>query len=160
MKPTATATWSCRCGFETWIEKQTSKCPGNPSAVSSIDCPKSQVYQPENKGDNLKFGDGFGLRKSPFRSTMSAVRRFFVFLQYGTSARLAAPLNRTFARRCVDAEQPGGKKSSPRPLPFDWNPDGMEQKPFELRQMVIAEGHRVRRRSIRLSRVLRSQGAV
>ena len=34
----------------------------------------------------------FGLRKSPDQGRISAVRRFFGFLQYGTSARLAAPL--------------------------------------------------------------------
>jgi hypothetical protein len=33
------------------------------------------------------------LRKYFARSRISAVRRFFGFLQYGTSARLAAPLN-------------------------------------------------------------------
>ena len=66
------------------------------------------------------------------------VRRFFGFLQYGTSARLAAPLICMPAPEYAGRHKPGGKKSSPRPLPSDWNPDGMEQKPFELRQ------HRVR----------------
>jgi len=57
-----------------------------------------------------------------------------------------------------DAHMPGGKQSSPRPLPLDRNPDGMEQKPFEPRQRAMAEGHRVRRRSIRSLRALRSHG--
>jgi hypothetical protein len=89
---------------------------------------------------------------------MSEVRRFFCFLQYGTSARLAAPLNCMPAPEYAGRSKPGGKKSSPRPLPLDWNPDGMEQKPFEPRQLEIAEGHRVRRRSIRSLRALRSHG--
>ena len=35
----------------------------------------------------------FGLRKCLGQGTMFMVRRFFGFLQYGTSARLAAPRN-------------------------------------------------------------------
>ena len=80
-----------------------------------------------------------------------------IFLQYGTSARLVAPLI------CMPAEpfaanrgqggtgrhEPGGKKSSPRPLPLDRNPDGMEQKPYESQPETMAEDHRVRRRSNR-----------
>ena len=89
------------------------------------------------------------MRNCLVQGRISAVRRFFGFLQYGTSARLAAPLicmpapehalhGYSQFRVNGDTAKPGGKQSSPRPLPLKWNPDGMEQKPFELRQ------HRVR----------------
>jgi hypothetical protein len=139
---------------------QPSICHGN-SLTHPFGWPvELQLYPSENKGINLTLMVDFALRKSGVRSTIRAVRRFFGFLQNDMSARLAAPLicmpapgyalpRYSRVRVNGDAQRPGGKKSSPRPLPQDWNPDGMEQKPFELRQQAMAEGHRVRRRSNR-----------
>jgi hypothetical protein len=49
-------------------------------------------YQSENKGDKLISVFAYRLRKRLVQGRISVVRRFFGFLQYGTSARLAAPL--------------------------------------------------------------------
>lgn len=69
------------------------------------------------------------LRKWASRGKISVVRRTLSFLQYGTSARLLAPLICMPAPEYAGrSEKPGGKKSSPRPLPHDRNPDGMEQE--------------------------------
>jgi len=88
---------------------------------------------------------------------MFAVRRTHGFLQNGTSARLAAPLIRMPASEHAlprdsrvringTLQMPGGKKSSPRPLPRLGGGirTGWSKKPFEPRQQAIAEGHRVR----------------
>jgi hypothetical protein len=52
-----------------------------------------KLYQIETKGDNVVFVHDFGLRKSGIQGTIFTVRRTSRFLQYGTSARLAAPQN-------------------------------------------------------------------
>ena len=100
-----------------------------------------------------------GLRKHLFCGKIWKVRRSVIFLQNGTSARLAAPLicmpapepfpAQSGQGKHVGRHEPGGKKSSPRPLPLDRNPDGMEQKPYESQPETAAEDHRVRRRSNR-----------
>src|SRR5258708_2863755 len=41
--------------------------------------------------------------------------------------------------------EPGGKKPSPRPLPLDRKPDGMEQEPYESQpEKISAKDHRVK----------------
>ena len=82
------------------------------------------------------------------------------FLQYGTSARLVAPLicmpaPESFAARAAKGKhkgRPGLEERSLRRVRFPapaGNPDGMEQKPYESRPGKMARDHRVRRRSKR-----------
>jgi hypothetical protein len=89
-------------------------------AALAILASEMELYQIENKGDNLTLTALFGLRKSLVQGRIFAVRRFFGFLQYGTSARLAAPLicmpapeyalHRNLRFRVNgDASRPGGK---------------------------------------------------
>ena len=51
-----------------------------------------RLYQVEIKDDKLIWAVDFGLRNRRVQGTIIPVRRTFGFLQYGTSARLEAPL--------------------------------------------------------------------
>jgi hypothetical protein len=110
---------------------------------------------------------------------MSAVRRTFDFLQYGTSARLAEPPDSHARARAllrkgritatmflshdtwvrINGTLKSLEESSLRRVRFRaiGIRTGWSEKPFEPRQWEFAEGHRVRRRSIQALRTF--QGA-
>ena len=80
------------------------------------------------------------MRKSLIQGRIVEVRRFFVFLQYGTSARLAAPLNfilalevaiSLYSRVRASGTLTSLEESSLRRVRFPVSagkPDGMEQE--------------------------------
>jgi len=85
------------------------------------------VYLIESKSYTLGMMGRIDLRSRLVCARLQLVRRFFGFLQYGTSARLVAPPEmHARARACPsprfaaqdkrDTPKPGGKQSSPRPL--------------------------------------------
>ena len=165
----------CNC-----VEKPPPNYRDNSLGGRSFKSAGTQSYQIENKGDNLMFVVDFGLRKSLLQSRISVVRRFFGFLQYGTSARLAAPLIcmpapeyalPRHSRVRINGTLTCLEESSLRRVRFrsigirtGWsrNPSSSGSTGcglyLEPALTMTAEGHRVRRRSIQSLRALRSHG--